>query len=309
MRNAFTQTMCELARRDDRILFLVSDIGNIIFDAFRAEFPRRFINVGVAEANMIGVSAGLALSGKIPIAYTIASFQVFRAFEQIRDDVCYQNLPVKIVGVGGGLAYSTLGPTHHTVEDLAMFRAVPNMTIVCPADPVEARLLAAASIDRPGPVYIRLAKAGEPTIHGDDFSLSIGRAVRLAEGTDVTLIATGVLVRTALEGARILRGQGIHAGVIDMHTLKPLDEEAVLEAARRTGAVVTIEEHNIYGGLGGAVAEVLAEHAAEVRLKRLGLPDHFCAEYGSQDYLLERVGLSAKAIAEAASDFLVLRQS
>lgn len=301
--------MCELARRDDRILFLVSDIGNITFDAFRAEFPQRFINVGVAEANMIGVSAGLALSGRIPVAYTIASFQVFRAFEQIRDDVCYQNLPVKIVGVGGGLAYGTLGPTHHTVEDLAMFRAVPNMTVVCPADPVEAQLLAAAAVELPGPVYIRLAKAGEPTIHGDGFSLRIGRAVRLADGGDVTLIATGVLVRTALEGARLLRAHGIHASVIDMHTLKPLDDEAVLEAARRTGAVVTIEEHSIYGGLGGAVAEVLAERAAGVRLKRLGLPDHFCAEYGSQDDLLEQAGLSATAIVQATSDLLALRHS
>jgi len=286
---------------------LVSDIGNITFDSFRKEFPDRFLNVGVAEANMIGVSAGLALCGKTPVAYTIASFEVFRAFEQIRDDVCYQNLPVKIVGVGGGLAYSTLGPTHHTVEDFAMFRAVPNITVVCPADPVEAELLAVAAIERDGPVYIRLAKAGEPRIHSGDFPIQIGRAIRMADGGDITLIATGIMVGKALGAAEILRRQGIYAGVINMHTLKPLDQDAVLEVARETGTIVTVEEHSVFGGLGGAVAEVLAEEEPGVRLKRLGLPDRFCSQYGTQEYLLDQFGLSPEGISRSVRELIVLR--
>lgn len=309
MRNAFTEAICEVARQDPRIVFLVSDIGNITFDCFRREFPERFLNVGVAEANMIGVSAGLALAGKIPIAYTIASFEVFRAFEQIRDDVCYQNLPVKIVGVGGGLAYSTLGPTHHTVEDVAMFRAVPNMTILCPADPIEAKLLAFAAVERSGPVYVRLAKAGEPRVHAAEIPIRVGQAIRLTDGEDVTLIATGVLVWRALKAAQTLRAEGVHAAVLDMHTLKPLDERAVTDAARRTGAIVTLEEHSLYGGLGGAVAEVIAEQAPGAHLKRLGLPDRFCSEYGTQDYLLDRAGLSVEAVARAVSEFLVLKNA
>lgn len=305
MRNAFTTALCELARRDPRILFLVSDIGNITFDGFRKEFSDRFLNVGIAEASMIGVSAGLALCGRIPIAYTIASFEIFRAFEQIRDDVCYQNLPVKIVGVGGGLAYGTLGPTHHTMEDIAALRAIPNMTIVCPADPIEARLLAFAVVEHDGPVYIRLAKAGEPNLHAGDYPLRIGSAVQMADGDDAAIIATGVVVGNALKAAERLRAKGVHSRVINMHTLKPLDRDAVLKAAHETGTVITVEEHSLFGGLGGAVAEVLAEDGGgPVRFRRLALADRFCQDYGSQTYLLEQAGLGADAIATAVEAML-----
>ena len=307
MRNAFTLAMCELAKRDPRILFIVSDIGNITFDSFRAEFPERFMNVGVAEANMIGVCAGLASCGRIPIAYTIASFEIFRAFEQIRDDVCYQNLPVKIVGVGGGLAYSTLGPTHHVIEDLAMFRAMPNMTVVCPSDPVEARLLALASVEHPGPVYIRLAKAGEKRLFSEDHTIEIGQAIPMAIGGDVTLIATGMMVGNALKAASRLEESGIQTGVLNVHTLKPIDREAILDAAERSGLIVTVEEHGIYGGLGGAVAEVVAEEGVPVRVKRLGLPDRFCPDYGTQEHLWERAGLDPESIVEAVQSLLVDR--
>jgi transketolase len=307
MRNAFTSAMCELARRDPRILFIVSDIGNITFDGFRAEFPDRFLNVGVAEANMIGVCAGLALCGKIPVAYTIAAFEVFRAFEQIRDDVCYQNLPVKIVGVGGGLAYSTLGPTHHTIEDLAMFRAVPNMTIVSPADPVEARLLALASVECPGPVYIRLGKAGEKTLFPQTHRIEIGKAVELVEGGDVVLVATGLMVGNCLDAAARLRESGISAGVLNVHTIKPLDRDAILAAADRVGLIVTVEEHNTHGGLGGAVAELVAEDAPGVKVKCLGLPDRFCSDYGSQEHLWRNAGLAPDAIAERVRGLLAVR--
>lgn len=307
MRNAFSAVLCELARQDPRIIFLVSDIGNITFDSFRKEFPDRFLNVGVAEASMVGVSAGLALCGKIPITYTIASFQVMRAFEQIRDDVCYQNLPVKIVGVGGGLAYSTLGPTHHTIEDVAMLRAIPNMTIVCPADPIEARLAAFAVVEHDGPVYVRLAKAGEPALYKAEYLFKIGTAVQMAEGSDATVIATGLVVGNTLAAAERLRQRGFHVRVINMHTLKPLDRSAVVAAAQETGAIVTVEEHSVFGGLGSAVAEVLAEHGVRVALKRLGLADRFCHDYGSQSYLLQQAGLGPDAIVSAVEEVLARR--
>lgn len=304
MRNAFTEAICERAQRDERLIFLVADIGNITFDNFRQEFPHRFLNVGVAEANMVGVSAGLALSGKIPVVYTIASFEIFRAFEQIRDDVCYQNLPVKIVGVGCGLAYSTLGPTHHTLEDIAVLRALPNLTIVCPADPVEARLLSLAAIERDGPVFVRLAKAGEPRIFPETHRVEIGKAVTVADGEDVAMVATGLMVGASLRAAESLRVEGIQARVLNMHTIKPLDRDAVLTAARETGAVVTVEEHSTYGGLGGAVAEVLAEEAARTRFLRLGLPDRFCSLYGSHEALLDEAGLSPDKIARSITGLL-----
>lgn len=306
MRNALTESLCQIAAKNEKLLFLVADIGNITFDKFREEFPERFINVGVAEANMVGIAAGLALSGKIPFVYTIASFLTMRAFEQIRDDVCYQKANVKIVGVGGGVAYSTLGPTHHTVEDLAMMRAVPNMTVISPADPLEAKKVSLAVCDHEGPVYIRLGKAGEPNLYADDnFPFRIGKANVMRKGRDVTLFTTGAITGSVLKAAGLLGREGIEARVVNMHTLKPLDREAVLSAAEETRAIVSIEEHSLYGGLGGAVSEILAEEAPrKVPFKRLGLPDRFAHDYGPLDYVRNRMGLSVERIVQTAKDLL-----
>lgn len=305
MRDALCESLVELARADERVLLMVADIGTITFDAFRRDCPDRFLNMGVAEANMVGVAAGLALSGKIPFVYTIGSFLAMRAFEQIRDDVCYQNQKVRIVAVGGGLVYSTLGCTHHLVEDLAMFRAVPNMVVLSPCDPAEAAQMVRAVVDYDGPVYIRLSKAGEPAMHDEGYQFRLGKACRLRPGKDMTFIATGAVMRHVVEAARRLASRGVGAGVLDMSTIKPLDREAVLQAAGETSRIVTVEEHNVLGGLGGAVAEVIAESGnGPVRLKRLGIPDRFVETYGTHDDLLAQCGLDADSIAAAAEAFV-----
>lgn len=304
MRNAFTESLCDIAERDSRILFLVADIGNITFDRFRDQHSNRFINIGVAEANMVGTAAGLALSGKLPFVYTIASFLTMRAMEQIRDDVCYQNVNVKIIGVGGGIAYSTLGPTHHTVEDIAMMRAIPNMTVISPADPLEAKKASLAIYEHEGPVYVRLNKVGEPNLYTEDYPFKIGRATLLRKGDDAAIIATGAINGRALQAAAILEKEGISVRVINMHTLKPIDREAVLQAAE-TGAVVSLEEHSPFGGLGGAVAEILATEASRrVPFRILAFPDQFAHHYGDQEYLRDRHGLGLSRIVGTIKELL-----
>ncbi len=261
--------------------------------------------MGVAEANMVGASAGLALSGKIPFAYSIVPFLIARCYDQIRMDVCYHRTNVKLVGVGGGFAYGNQGATHHAIEDVAVLRALPNMTVVCPCDPLEAGKATKAAAAYPGPVYIRLWRQDEPAVYQSDYEFTIGKAISLRKGTDVTLIATGVVVRFALQAADLLQAKGIKAGVINMHTVKPLDIEAVLSAAQQSGAIVTIEEHSIIGGLGSAVAEVLMESSLRrIRFKRLGVQDVFSEETEDTDHLYLRHHLTPPQIAEAAHDLI-----
>lgn len=297
MRQAFITALTELARGDKRIFVLTGDLGFSVFEKFREEFPDRFFNMGVAEANMVGIAAGLALSGKIVFIYSIVPFVTMRCFEQIRNDVCYQNLNVKIVGIGGGLCYGSAGMTHHSIEDIAIMRALPNMKVLAPADPVETALAIKAAIGVDGALYIRLGRGGESTVHSNPPVFKIGKAITVKDGTDVTLIATGSLVYNVLLVAKELSKEGISAKVISMHTVKPLDEEAILQAARETEAVFTIEEHTLVGGLGSAVAEVLAESSnRNIFFKRLGLRDLFCHHVGNQEYLREMVGLSVNEI-------------
>ncbi len=298
MRDAFASEHYDIVASDDQVLFLTADIGFQVFDRLVADFPDRFLNMGVAEANMIGVAAGLALSGKQPWVYTIVPFLTMRAFEQIRVDVCIQNQPVKIVGVGGGLAYGTLGPTHHSLEDMAILRALPNMTVISPCDPIESRKATRAASEHPGPVYIRLGRNGEPQLHVDDYEFEIGRAVEMRSGSDATIVSTGAVTKIALDVADRLAESGIVARVLNVHTLKPIDRDALLRAARETGAIVTVEEHSIIGGLGGAVAEVLAEGGSPVPFKRFGIPDTFCHGVGGQDYHLARHGVTVEAVCE-----------
>ena len=296
MRNAFNNELYDIAASNPDVLLLTSDIGFQVFDRFRDDFYGRFINMGVAESNMIGVAAGLALSGKLPVVYTIIPFLTMRAYEQIRVDVCIQNLPVKIVGVGGGLAYGTLGPTHHSIEDVAILRALPNMTVVVPCDPLESRKATRAAFEHHGPIYVRLGKNGEPPLYENDYEFQIGRAVTLRYGTDATIIVAGPVTKLALEASVRLDQVGISVRVLNMHTIKPIDQDAIRQAARDTGAIVTVEEHSVIGGLGSAVAEVLAEVPAGVPFRRLGINDSFCYGVGSQDYHFQQQGITVEAI-------------
>ena len=299
MRTAFIDKLCEITERNERVWLLTGDLGFSVLERFYNRFPERYINVGVAEQNMTGIATGLALSGKIVFTYSIANFPTLRCVEQIRNDVCYHDANVKIVAVGGGLVYGAQGVTHHGTEDLAIMRALPNMTVVAPGDPIEAALATRAIVERPGPCYLRLGRAGEPIVHQALPAFQIGKAITVREGGDITLIATGGMLYNTAQAAEQLARQEVQARVLSMHTLKPLDTEAVLAAAKETGAVMTIEEHSMIGGLGSAVAEVLAEaDSQDVTFKRLGIPDAFCSQVGSQEYLRKAYSLSVDGIVE-----------
>ena len=305
MRGAFFRALMELAERDDRIYFLTGDLGFGVAEPFMRKFPSRFLNAGVAEQNMTGIATGIALTGKIVFTYSIANFPVLRCLEQIRNDVCYHRANVKIVSVGGGYSYGALGMTHHATEDLAILRAMPEMTVVAPGDPTEAHKATRAVAHHDGPCYLRLGRAGEPAVHTSDVNFRLGKSIRVREGDALTLISTGAMLKTAVDAAGALAVKGTSVRVESMHTLKPLDTDAVLAAARETRAVVTIEEHSIIGGLGGAVAECLAE-SGELRVpfKRLGLPASFAPVVGTQEYMREQCGLSVSPILEAVEPLL-----
>lgn len=305
MRAAFLDSLAALAEQDDRIHLLVGDLGFVVTDVFRKRFPDRFLNLGVAEQNLTGVAAGMALSGKIVFTYSIANFPILRCLEQVRNDVCYHNANVKIVAVGGGLSYGSLGPTHHAVEDLAILRALPEMTVVAPGDPLEAAGATRAIALHSGPCYLRLGRGGEPRVHHSEIDFRLGKAIQLRDGDDLTLISTGGLLETAVQTAELLRARGLNARVLSMHTLKPFDRDSVLAAARETRVVFTVEEHSIVAGLGGAVAEVLAESAeTPIIFKRFGLPSAFCHTVGTQEYLRAHYGLTPEPLAKAVSSVM-----
>lgn len=305
MRTAFIKTLFELAQADERITLIVGDVGFGVVTPFMEHLPKQFVNAGVAEQNMIGLAVGMALSGKIVFTYSIANFPTLRCLEQIRNDVCYHNANVKIVAVGGGMAYGSLGISHHATEDIAIMRALPNMVVVVPGDPVEARLATRAVADWDGPCYLRLGRDGEPVVHSCDPEFRLGKAITVRTGSDLTLITTGSLLSEAVAAADILAGRGIHARVLSMPTIKPLDTEAVLKAARETPAIITVEEHSVIGGLGGAVAEVLMEsNVRPVAFKRIGLNDTFPSKVGNQAYLRAEYGIDAVGILRTVESVL-----
>ncbi len=297
MRTAFIETLNELADKDPRVCLIVGDLGYSVIEEFANKHPDQFVNAGVAEQNMIGLAVGMALSGKVVFTYSIGNFGTLRCLEQIRNDVCYHRANVKVVTVGGGLAYGNLGVTHHASEDVAIMRALPNMTVVAPGDPVEARLATRAVVALDGPAYLRLGKAGEPVVHADEPTFTLGRAITMREGSDLTLIASGGMLATADRVAAQLAEKGLSVRLLSMHTIKPLDRDAVVRAATETRFVFTLEEHSIEGGLGGAVAEVMAElDGSRALLKRIGLRPQFNAEVGDQKYLKSLHGLDEEGV-------------
>ncbi|OPX88030.1 MAG: 1-deoxy-D-xylulose-5-phosphate synthase [Pelotomaculum sp. PtaB.Bin104] len=302
-REAYGEALLQLGRENNDIVALDADLAKSTksYD-FGKTFPERFFDMGVAEQNMIGTAAGLAAAGKIPFASSFAIFASGRAFEQVRNSVAYTRLNVKIGASHAGITVGEDGGSHASVEDIALMRVLPNMTVFVPADALETAgaVRAAAAID--GPVYIRLGRSAVPVLHEDGFRFEPGKAVVLREGTDVTIIATGIMVSAALESADKLAEKGIQAGVLDIHTIKPIDVEAIVKSARKTGAVVTAEEHSIIGGLGGAVAEVLVEHYP-VPLKRVGIQDKF-GESGAPAELLEKFGLTPRHLIAAVEEVL-----
>lgn len=298
-RDAFANTLLELAAADPRVVVVVNDsVGSSKVGEFRKEYPHRTINVGIAEQNMIGVAAGLANGGKIPFVCGASCFLTGRALEQIKADVAYSQANVKLCGMSSGVAYGELGPTHHSIEDMAWLRAIANLTVIVPADPVETEQAVRVAWRTEGPMFLRISRMPVPIVHPKDYRFEIGHAARLREGEDVTLIANGTMVSRALDAAVLLADQGITARVLNMSTVRPLDREAIIEAATQTGRIVTVEEHTIYGGLGGAVAEVVTT-TKPAPMRILGFPGVF-APTGSASWLLEHFGLTAEGICQAA---------
>lgn len=300
MRNAFADELTTLSCADPRLVMLSGDIGNRLFDKFRAAHPQRFFNCGVAEQNMMGVAAGMAMSGLRPIVYTITPFATTRCLEQIRTDAAYHEAPVVIVGVGAGLSYAGLGPTHHACEDIAFLRAIPNMVVVCPGDAHEVRAAMRGAFLQDRPVYIRLGKKGEPLVHcGVPADFVIGKALPINAGRDVCLLSTGNMLPEVQEAAHLLHAHGISAEVVSLHTVKPLDTDYLAAAFERFGLVVTIEEHSLIGGLGAAVAEWMVDSGTmSTPLLRFGTPDAFFKLSGEQEFAREQLGLTARQIAE-----------
>lgn len=298
-REVYGRELIALGEKNPDVVVLDADLARSTNTyLFGERFPGRYMNMGVAEANMMGVAAGLAASGKIPYASTFCIFASMRAGEQVRNSIAYPRLNVKIVATNAGIEIGADGVTHQAIEDIAVMRAVPNMTVVAPSDPVATAKVVHAVADFFGPVYIRLGRQPTPILYGDDLKLELGKAITVREGLDVTLVAVGNMVCRALEAAKILAEEEVAARVLDMHTIKPIDIAALAKAARETGCIVTVEDHSVLGGLGGAVAEVVgAEHPVPV--VRLGLQDTF-AQSGEPDQLLEFYGLTAQHIAAAA---------
>ena len=299
MRTSFIETLSEIAAHDPRVTLVVGDLGFGVVTDFASRYPNQFLNAGVAEQNMTGLAAGMALAGRIVFTYSIANFPTLRCIEQIRNDVCYHQANVKIVAVGGGYAYGSLGMTHHATEDLAILRSLPGLKVVAPGDPVETRLAVRALVADPSPCYLRLGRAGEPALHAGDIDFAIGRAITVREGSDATLISTGGMLENCLTVARRLAAEGVHAQVISMHTVKPLDQAAVVQAGRKTGVVLTVEEHSEVGGLGSAVAEVLLQSGYPGVFRKIALPDRFSSVAGDCEYLRALGGLDVDSIAHA----------
>lgn len=300
MRKTSLDLVYELAKENSRVVFIGSDLGPGVLDVMKKEMPGRFYMEGVSEQHVIGMAAGLAMEGFIPYVNTIATFLTRRCYEQIALDLCLQDLPVRLIANGGGVVYAPLGPTHLATEDIAILRALPNMTIVAPCDADEMRRLMPKTLDWPHPVYIRLAKGGDKVVSRAELEFEIGKAVPLLEPGDVLIVSTGVMTQVALEAVELLRADGIHCGVLHMHTIKPLDEASL--AARLPGVkvVITVEEHSRSGGLGSAVLEFCSDQMPEqtAKIARLGLPDRFADQYGSQDSLLAYWGITRETVAD-----------
>ncbi|MDE2914042.1 MAG: transketolase family protein [Paracoccaceae bacterium] len=302
-RDAFTSTLEAMAAQNTNIVVVCSDsVGSSKLGGFRERWPERLINVGIAEQNLVGVGAGLANGGTLPFVCAASCFLTGRALEQIKADIAYSNANVKLCGISSGMAYGELGPTHHSTEDFAWIRAIPNMAVVAPADRIETTAATEWAAAYDGPVFLRLSRVGVPDLLPEGHKFELGKANMLRDGTDLTIIANGTVTHRAMHAAEDLAAKGIEARVLNMATVRPIDEDAIAEAACDTGAIVTCEEHTIHGGLGGAVAEVVVE-SAPVPVKRLGVPGIF-APTGSANFLLDEFGMSPAGIAESAIELL-----
>lgn len=306
MRNAFIKSLHELARKDERVVLLVGDLGYKIFDDFKKEFPARFYNVGIAEANMVSMAAGLCLEGFKPFVYSIAPFVTLRCCEQIRNDLCYNNKNVVVVGMGGGYTYGHNGPTHHAIEDIAIMRAMPNMKVVCPGDSIETAGLMKSILEENGPVYLRLSKE-EGEVHPPEpycGLFKVGRSHLFSTIGNILIISTGNMLYSANKVCEILGKKRFFCDVLSMHTVKPLDIKTLDIISKRMDYIFSLEEHSVVGGLGSAIAEYLAEKKEKVKFKRIGINDCFAEVSGDQQYLRSLESLDINGIVGQIEEFV-----
>ena len=299
MRIAFTNALFEIIKNDKKVILLTADLGYSVFEELEKKYPRQFVNVGIAEQNMTGLAAGMAIEGLTPVIYSIVPFSTMRNFEQIRNDICYQNLNVKIVGVGAGFSYGPYGHTHHGLEDIAILRPLPNLEIYSPGDPAEADAVTKIALKRVGPAYIRLGRAGEPAVHEGKINVIRGKAIQMSEGNDVGIFSSGAMLYTANKVKSQLQSLGISTALFSMPTIKPLDTKAVVKAAHTAKLLVSIEEHFAVGGLGSAISECLTDAGSKARLLRIGVPDSFTKVIGAQEFMRKANGLDPDSIVAA----------
>lgn len=302
-RDAFAATLERLAAENNKVVAVCNDsVGSSKLTGFKARFPERLVNVGIAEQNMVGVGAGLANGGMLPFVCGAAPFLTGRSLEQVKADIAYSNANVKLVGISSGMAYGELGPTHHSIEDFAWTRVLPNLPVIAPCDRIETAAAIEWAASYAGPCFLRLSRVGVPDLLPQGHRFEVGKANLLRQGADVTLIANGTLTHRILKAADILAQRGIEARVLNMATVRPIDETAIIAAANETGAILTAEEHSIFGGLGSAVAEVVVDNVP-VPMKRLGVPGIF-APTGSAEFLLDEFGMAPASIADAAAELI-----
>lgn len=303
-REIYGKKLLELGETNPRLVALAADVtSSNKFQYFAQQFPERFYNVGIAEQNLVGIAAGLALGGKIPVATSFAPFLSMRACEQVRTDVCYVNLPVKLIGTCCGVSGGKMGNTHAALEDMAIMRNMPNMTVVAPSDPMLCGDLLEQMVALDTPAYMRVGRGEDPVLYAPGTKAELGKAIVAKEGTDATVIACGVMVYEALQAAELLEKDGVHVRVLDMHTIKPIDREKVIAAAKETACIVTVEDHFRTGGLGSAVAEVMSEIGTGTKLRRLGIPDLFPI-FGDGPELYHYYGADSIGIAKTVRDML-----
>ncbi len=296
MRNHLINKITELAGQNENMMLITADLGFSVIEKFKERFPNRYINVGIAEQNMAAIAAGLALEGNTVFIYSIGNFPTLRCIEQIRNDICYHNANVKILAVGSGFAYGTLGMTHHATEDLAIMRALPNMKVFTPCDSISAEAIAQAICKINGPCYVRLERGGEPEIFSKDEKFEIGKLKEIRKGYDIAVITIGTVINEAIKAADILREKNNYISVYSVYSLKPIDKEQILEIAKEYKYIITVEEHQITGGLGSTIAEIIAENNMVTKIIRLGLNDEFTSVVGNQEYLREVYNIDYKNI-------------
>lgn len=302
MQSAYIGKLMELAEKDRNVCHILADSGTGYDEMFRRNFPEQIYNFGISEENMVAAAAGMATVGKVPFVFTAGAFLAYRSLEFIRDDICFQNLNVKIAGMGSGLAWSSLGPTHHTTEDVAVLRAIPNLMILSPATPIQAAACVEAAYRHQGPVYIRIGMNRETEFYGEDYRITAGKNEVLRDGGEITVFVTGSILEEADTAAEMLFSEGIRVNLVNVHTVKPFDGENAVQMARKSKLLVSVEEHNVSGGLGSLIAETLAGHGIGVKLHRIGLYDAFAAGYGSHKSVRESNGLDAVSICRSIKE-------